>query len=284
VVDRDLWRFLPLELTPLNNVINPVLTREDVVDVRAAFVADPFMLRVEHVWYMFFEVMNRLTHKGEIGVAISEDGSRWNYRQIALREPFHLSYPYVFQWEKQFYMIPESNKANSVRLYRAAAFPNQWELVGTLLTGNCLSDPSVFFFKGLWWLLIDVAGPPLYAGNLRLFYADRLMGPWVEHPKSPVVAGNPHIARPAGRVLVLQDRVLRYTQDCYPDYGSQVRAFEITELTSTSYAEYEIAGNPVLRGSGGGWNQCGMHHVDPHLMDDGRWIACVDGWVWRQKS
>jgi hypothetical protein len=21
-----------------------------------------------------------------------------------------------------------------------------------------------------------------------------------------------------------------------------------------------------------------MHHIDPHLVHEGRWIACVDGW------
>jgi hypothetical protein len=21
-----------------------------------------------------------------------------------------------------------------------------------------------------------------------------------------------------------------------------------------------------------------MHHLDAHLQDDGRWLACVDGW------
>ena len=273
----------PTSLTPLQNAINPVLTHEDVSDVRAAFVADPFMLHVDHAWYMFFEVMNKVTGKGEIGLAVSEDGRRWSYEQIVLREPFHLSYPYVFEWERQIYMIPETHRAKSVRLYKAVAFPKRWELVGTLLRGEHPSDASVFFLKNMWWLFLELAGPPLFAGHLRLFYADRLMGPWLEHPKSPIVAGDPRIARPAGRVLTFPDRAIRYTQDCYPDYGTCVRGFEITDLTPISYAEQEIAGGPILSGTGVGWNRCGMHHVDPHLMDDGRWIACVDGWGWRAR-
>jgi len=62
-----------------------------------------------------------------------------------------------------------------------------------------------------------------------------------------------------------------------PSYGAQVRAFEITELTTTRYQEREKDDNPVLTGSGTGWNSCGMHHCDPHLLNDGKWIACVDG-------
>jgi len=278
----------PLHLAPLSRVPNPVLTRKEVADVPAAFVADPFMLDVDHAWYMFFEVWNQQTNKGEIGLAVSNDGYRWSYQQIVLRESFHLSYPYVFRWEKRVYMIPETHRADSVRLYKAAPFPDRWELVATLLTakhldtGNRFSDASVFFFKERWWLFIEVAGRPLFAGILRLFYAERLTGPWIEHPESPIISGDPHIARPAGRVLTFEDRVVRFAQDCYPDYGTMVRAFEITELTTSSYAEREIEESPILRGSGVGWNERGMHQVDPHLMDDGRWIACVDGWVWRE--
>src|SRR5262245_18786672 len=67
----------PSDFMPLAGVQNPVLTREDVSDIRAAFVADPFMLRVNHMWYMFFEVMNQKTNKGEIGFAVSKDGLKW---------------------------------------------------------------------------------------------------------------------------------------------------------------------------------------------------------------
>ena len=61
-------------------------------------------------------------------------------------------------------------------------------------------------------------------------------------------------------------------------YGSQVRAFEVSELTTTSYVEREHAQSPVLTASGNGWNRLGMHHVDPHLLPDGSWIAAVDGY------
>jgi hypothetical protein len=60
-------------------VNNPVLTRNDVSNINAAFVTDPFMLRVAHRWYMFFEVKNVLTGKGEIGLALSDDGLKWTY-------------------------------------------------------------------------------------------------------------------------------------------------------------------------------------------------------------
>jgi hypothetical protein len=105
------------------------------------------------------------------------------------------------------------------------------------------------------------------------------MGPWLEHPKSPIIQGNARIARPAGRVQVDTDRVIRYAQNSVPYYGTDVRAFEITELTCTSYREREVDNNPILKPSGRGWNACGMHQIDPHLISGGQWIAAVDGWL-----
>ncbi len=80
-------------LTPPEGVVNPVLTSREVNDVSAAFVADPFMISVSGSWYMFFEVFNRETNKGDIGLAVSKAGFDWKYQQIILSEPFHLSYP-----------------------------------------------------------------------------------------------------------------------------------------------------------------------------------------------
>jgi len=71
----------------------PVLTKFDVTDIPADFVADPFMLRRDDTWYMFFEVMHSKTQRGEIGLATSNDALSWTYDRIVLKEPFHLSFP-----------------------------------------------------------------------------------------------------------------------------------------------------------------------------------------------
>ena len=65
------------------NITNPVLTAEDVTDVSATFVADPFLLYDNDTWYMFFEVMS---NHGDIGLATSLDGFNWIYKQIVIIE------------------------------------------------------------------------------------------------------------------------------------------------------------------------------------------------------
>jgi len=271
----------PLQFTAPKGVRNPILTPSDVRDAPASMVADPFMLRMDQTWYMFFEVLNNRTKRGEIGLAISQDGYAWTYQQIVLAEPFHLSYPYVFEHQNAVYMIPESHQANSVRLYKAWRFPTSWSFVCTLLEGGYFNDSSVVWHKGKWWMFTET-GQGFKFDTLRLFYADDLTGPWREHPQSPVIAGDPHIACPAGRLLSLNDRLIRYAQDDYPTYGQQVWAFEIIELTTSRYRERVVFPSPILKPGQRGWNQFGMHHVDPHEMNDGSWLACVDGlWVER---
>jgi len=264
----------PLDLSPAD-IRNPVLTASDVTDVTAKFVADPFMLREGGKWYMFFEVWNAYNKQGDIGLAASDNGTEWRYEKIILDEGFSLAYPYAFKWNDGYYMVPESVQTKTVRLYKATDFPCNWTFISTLVSGHEFHDPSVFRYDDRWWMFVA-------SGNkndtLRLYYSDELIGPWSEHPESPVVEGDANIARPGGRVLVLGNRIIRYGQDDYPTYGNQVRAFRITELTTTTYSEKELEQSPVVEASGKGWNGVGMHTVDAHRISEDEWIACVDGW------
>jgi hypothetical protein len=255
----------PLALTPTGVVI----TGSDVTDVDAASVADPFLIRRNGRWFLFFEVIPRANHRGGvIAFAESEDAICWRYGGVVLRESFHLSYPHVFEWEGETYMTPEN--AHGIRLYRCSSFPGSWTYASDLLSIEG-ADPTPFRFEERWWLFVYVA-PDL----LRLFFSDSLTGPFHEHPSSPIVADDT-CARPAGRVVIHDSMPLRFAQVGRPSYGSAVRAFRITELTTISYREEEATSLPILTASGSGWNANGMHHVDAHQLEDGTWIAAVDG-------
>jgi len=233
------------------------------------------MIQAGDTWYMFFEVMNSLSRQGDIGCAMSPDGLNWKYQKIVLDEPFHLSYPYIFQWEGQFFMIPESAEGGAIRLYRAEHFPHSWTFISNLVKG-AYSDTCVFFKDETWWML--TCSKPYTHDELSLFFADKLAGPWTEHPASPVVRGNPSQAQCAGRILVVNDGIIRFSHDDFPTYGKKVRAFLITEISRTKYSEKEYESNPVLSAQGRDWNRHGMHHIDAHEVSSGKWIAAVDGY------
>lgn len=253
---------------------NPILTFADIKDIPARFVADPFLIQEKETFYLFFEVLG--VDRGVIGLATSVDGRHWRYERIVLDEPFHLSYPNVFKWKEDYYLVPESVAVKSVRLYKATHFPDGWQFVKPIIADRALVDSTVLTHQGLLWLFSSSPDNQ----NLYLFYADRPEGPWHEHPGSPIVRGNSRDGRQAGNILDTGERLIRFSQDSQAygeQYGKAVRGFEIVTLTRDEYREHPLEDNPLLKDSGVGWNAIGMHHISVWPVGPGRWIAAVDG-------
>ncbi|MDE1463799.1 glucosamine inositolphosphorylceramide transferase family protein [Spartinivicinus poritis] len=267
---------IPVYFSVPEGVKNPVLTASDVTDINAAFVADPFLFKDEgsNNWLMFFEVLSNDSSQGEIGLAKSTNGLDWKYDRIVLDEPFHLSYPYVFKHNNEYYMIPETFEAESIRLYKATNFPYNWQHISTLATGKDFVDPSIFYHNNRWWMFVtNTSNAVTY-----LYSSKNLTHGWQEHPLSPVISGDASTARLGGRSFTIKDgKIIRIAQKDDVFYGEAVRLFEVYDLTTTTYAEREIKDSPVLFPSGYGWNAKGMHHLDPWWTGD-RWLAVADGY------
>ena len=114
--------------------------------------------------------------------------------------------------------------------------------------------------------------------SLRLFTAGTPLGPWVEHPASPIVDRDDKISRPGGRPISHDGQFYRFAQDCSQTYGEHVFAIRIDALTSMTYAECPPPPSPLLSAGNAGWNAGGMHHVDAREISPGRWLVAVDGW------
>ena len=272
--------------TPFNisgdGVKNPIITADDITDVEARFVADPFIMRYKEKYYLFFEIFLKENKKGVIGVAVSDNGMDWKYSGVILEEPFHLSYPYVFKYNNNVYMIPESGQANAVFLYKANIdeFPSKWVRVKKIIDGY-FEDSSILEYDGKFWLFGQTDKGKY--DRLELWFSDNLEGEWKEHPKSPIINGDPNIARPGGRIIKYNNKIYRFSQDDYPSYGYQVWASEIITLTTTEYEE-KLLKDPVIKAKDewshdifGAWNELGMHQMDPMKMDGDGWVVAVDG-------
>ena len=280
VTQREQWTIgiyrsnTPFHFNQIQRWLNPLFKAEDVTDVSAKFVADPFLIKEGETWDLFFEVYNNDTQQGDLAVATSSNTWIWNYEKVIIDEPFHLSYPYVFKSDGEYYLIPESYEANSIRLYKADDFPTKWSFVKTLVEGRDYVDNSIVFFNDKWWLFSSVTSND----TLYLHYADSLTGPWQEHPLSPIVTENVHKSRPSGRILVYNDKLYRFTMDVDPPVGThRVMAYEITDITPTSYSEQLAQEAPVVMPSGSGWNAQAMHQLALVQVNEDTWIASVDG-------
>ena len=85
------------------------------------FLADPFVIEYQNENYIFVEEFNFKNKKGIISVykILKNDSQRVG---VALEENFHLSFPYIFKFENDYYMLPETSDANEIRLYSVNNF------------------------------------------------------------------------------------------------------------------------------------------------------------------
>jgi hypothetical protein len=207
---------------------------------RGRYYADPFVVEHQGRHYVLFEDYDLATRKAVISWTCFDEHGVPNPAQVALARDYHLSYPFVFRWNGNWYMAPESSKNRTIELFRAEEFPVRWALERVLVDNVNAADPTILEHHGLWWLFANVAVPggPI-ADELFLFYADSPLGEWTSHPMNPIVS-DVRCARPAGRVFSHDGVLIRPGQDCSRRYGYATVFNRITTLTASQYAETPI--------------------------------------------
>ena len=92
-----------------------------------------------------------------------------------------------------------------------------------------------------------------------------------------MVTNDRRLGRNGGPVTELDGKLVRFAQISGESYGEGVLALEITTLTDTAYEERLLSPEPLVSGTGNGWNGEWMHHYDPHKLEDGSWLIATDG-------
>jgi hypothetical protein len=204
------------------------------------FYADPFLFKFENINYLFFEDYRYEKAKGIISVLTVNDSGSPGTEAVALERPYHLSFPFVFAWAGEIWMIPETSSNQTIELYRAKRFPEQWILETVLMNNLHASDSVVLFQAEKCWLFtsIECKKEPTY-DNLSLFYSNSLLEDWQSHPLNPVVV-NPSRARPAGMIFAHHDGLIRPGQDCTSGYGHAIQFNHIDILDEDHYQESTV--------------------------------------------
>ena len=151
-----------------------------------------------------------------------------------------MSYPFVFEWRDETYLLPETAENRTVEVYRAIEFPWRWELASILLKDVTAVDPTIFKYKGKLWLFVAGIGGVEMHNELSLFFADSLFGEWWPHPKNPIVS-DVRRARPAGSLFYHRDMLIRPGQDCSGPYGRAITLNRVEVLSETDYREVAFA-------------------------------------------
>ncbi|MDB9738470.1 hypothetical protein OAB45_04700 [Gammaproteobacteria bacterium] len=224
---RGTWRSL--------NFANSII----ISNPRNHFLADPFVMNKNNKDYCFVEDFDLKKSKGVISVY--EIGNTQAKKVgLALEENFHLSFPYLFEFDSKTYMLPETSENNDIRLYEAIEFPLKWKLSKVIMKNIFAVDSMVFKYEDRWWLFTNInpIGDPDTCSELSLFYSDHpINGKWVPHEKNPVIF-DPSSARNGG-IIIENNSIYRIGQKhLFGTYGAGgFSVNKITELTPDTYKE-----------------------------------------------
>jgi hypothetical protein len=206
------------------------------------FLADPFVATREGRTCVFAEDYSFGTSKGRISV-FELDAAGVHEHGVAVEESFHLSFPYLFEFEGDLYMCPECCDARQVRIYKCTQFPLEWQLRTVAMSDVAAVDTMLFEREGLWWMLTNISSsePRDCGSELYAFWATSpLSNDWKPHALNPIVS-DPLRARNGG-LLRDSNELVRVAQGRkLGSYGASARLYRITRLTPDRYCEELIS-------------------------------------------
>lgn len=210
----------------------------------SVIIADPFLFVHGDTLYLFYEHLTRWFGTGRICMRSTKDLETWTEEKDVLVEPFHLSFPYVFEDEGKIYMLPETGGDKSITLYEAEDDTlTRWRKVKKLMENDEPWYDSIIHKKNGKYYLFTGHDDDVHQVQ-HLFVAEKLTGPYVEHSASPICQGRDK-ARNAGSLIEAEGSLFRPVQVCLNSYGEQTSVMQIEKLTPTEYDEIPFKQNII---------------------------------------
>ena len=197
------------------------------------FVADPFLFHHQGTNWLFYETVND-KWVGKIGCFKEVDGE-WEQQGIVLENPWHMSYPQVFEEDGHIYMIPEqsNNGDGNVSLYEAMDFPRGW-VKRKVLIERPFADSTLLKKDNHYYLACYTIPPHETA---ELWHAPTLFGPWKRHPQWGNINQSNRLRRCGGNFIWRGDKLYRIAQDCNRAYGKRLFMVEVVLVSPNQYKE-----------------------------------------------
>jgi hypothetical protein len=231
---------------------------------RERYFADPCAVSYNGDEFVFCEDYDYRLGRGGISVSQLRPDGTLSFPSPVLQRPYHLSYPFVFQFDGSWWMVPETAENRTVELYRAVEFPWRWTFEATLISDIFAADATLFH-DDRWWMFANVGEFESSTWDeLSIFVADELTGPWRPHAKNPVKR-DVRSSRSAGRLFRRGDELVRPAQVCWPEYGTAVRFCIVDKLSPEEFSEHdaELIRPSLIPGAAGvhTWSQTGNLQV-----------------------
>ena len=105
------------------------------------WMADPLLFTKDGKDWLFVELFQKFCSLGRIAV-IDPDNLNAD-PVIIIREPYHMSFPMVFEWNGDYFMIPETSGNHSINLYQCEQFPYQWKCIASFPVDALVVDSVI---------------------------------------------------------------------------------------------------------------------------------------------
>lgn len=203
------------------------------------FWADPFIAEHKGNKYVFFENYEYEKSKGKISCGKIVNNNLIEIEDV-LDKDYHLSYPNIFSYDNEFFMIPEANQNSRLEIYKCVSFPNKWELYSSAFQGEQIVDCN--FYKDNmnqnWLFLNKRTKDSDDCSDLYIYHIDSLeLNTITPHSDNPVVT-NSSIARNAGPIFNYNDKIFRPSQRNIDGiYGKGLNINQIITLNLNEYKE-----------------------------------------------
>lgn len=210
---------------------------------RNKFWADPFIFKYLDKDYIFFENYDYKTKKGKISCGRINNSQLVDLVDVIEKE-YHMSYPFIFEENKDIFLIPETLEKNRLEIYKCVDFPFNWELHSTLFEGESIVDASVYICKNKnKWLFLNKADGINAPDNSDLYIYKVNSSDYKElepHKNNPVII-NAKVARNAGAIFEYKNQIYRPSQANIDGvYGRGLNINKIKKLTINEYVEETI--------------------------------------------
>ncbi len=197
------------------------------------WAADPFIISNENQDYLFFEMYDRFKGKGVIGYRIIENG-RVGKMKVAYEATTHLSFPFVFKYNGDIYMLPENAKGKELVLLKATNFPQEWEIAQKWLAGKSVCDSVLFRLGKDVFMFTQEFEKDYKLDCLNAYIYDN--GVWRPCDNNLIVQDISN-ARMAGDIIFEENKVIRVAQNCQGTYGKGIKFNYLKFLSSEEYRE-----------------------------------------------
>lgn len=194
--------------------------------------ADPFVFNYNGEDYLFFESFNYHEVYGKICCGKIIDNHIVDVK-VVIQEPFHMSFPNVFEYQGNIYMLPETKQTGELRLYICDAFPYSWVLDSVLLSDVKLVDHALYLGKDNIVISYDVSNDDKKNRYYKIDFEKKVAEEFF--PK-----GEHTSERAGGSFFTMDNRLFRSIQNCEKTYGDYLKIFEVSSISETEITEKEV--------------------------------------------